>query len=139
MTKKQYMKPGAEKKVLLEHGVRPLKHRVAVYRYLLDNPIHPTADTIYSELKNNMSSISRTTVYNVLNLLCSHNVVQEIAIEKNEMRYDANVTNHIHFKCFECGHVYDLHDVTFPTIAVPSGFRIDAVQINMTGLCPNCS
>ncbi len=128
-----------EKEILLKHGVRPLTHRVAVYRYLLDNPVHPTADEIYGDLKDTMSSISRTTVYNVLHLLCSKDIVQRIAIEKNEMRYDANMNNHIHFKCTACGHVNDLHSVNFPYIQVPGGYHMHDVQINITGECPTCS
>jgi Fe2+ or Zn2+ uptake regulation protein len=133
-----FVKPGDEKQVLLEHGVRPLNHRVAVYRYLVEHQNHPTADDIYADLKNHMASISRTTVYNVLNLLCDQNVVKRIAIEKNEMRYDANISNHIHFKCKDCGGVYDLHSVTFPQVSVPEGYFIEDVQINIIGLCPTC-
>ena len=138
MVQMPFLKPGDEKRVLLDHGVRPLNHRVAVYRYLVDHQNHPTADDIYGELKKHMASISRTTVYNVLNLLCDHNVVKRIAIEKNEMRYDANITNHMHFKCLDCGTVYDLNSVTFPEVLIPEGFTVEDVQVNITGHCPAC-
>jgi Fe2+ or Zn2+ uptake regulation protein len=138
MVQMPFLKPGDEKRILLDHGVRPLNHRVAVYRYLVDHQNHPTADDIYGELKKHMASISRTTVYNVLNLLCDRNVVKRIAIEKNEMRYDANIANHMHFKCSDCGNVYDLHSVGFPDVQVPDGFTIDDVQVNITGHCPAC-
>jgi len=124
---------------LSEIGIRPLNHRVAVYRFLLENPIHPTADEIYAHLKVEMDSISRTTVYNVLNLLCEHSAIREVAIEKNEMRYDANTANHIHFKCSVCGKILDLHSVDFPTIDLPPNFSLEDVQINVTGTCPECS
>lgn len=138
MIQMPFLKSGDEKRILLEHGVRPLNHRVAVYRYLVENQNHPTADDIYGDLKKNMASISRTTVYNVLNLLCDHNVVKRIAIEKNEMRYDANTENHIHFRCIECGNVYDLHSVSFPEVKMPDGFTVEDVQVNITGRCPAC-
>lgn len=138
MVQMPFLKPGDEKRVLLDHGVRPLNHRVAVYRYLVEHPTHPTADMIYGDLKKHMASISRTTVYNVLNLLCENNVVKRIAIEKNEMRYDANTANHIHFKCNDCGMVYDLHSVGFPDVHVPDGFTMEEVQVNITGRCPAC-
>lgn len=138
MVQMPFLKPGDEKKILTDHGIRPLNHRVAVYRYLVEHPTHPTADDIYGDLKKYMASISRTTVYNVLNLLCDQNVVKRIAIEKNEMRYDANMKNHIHFKCSECGGVYDLHSVVFPEVRVPDGFYIEDVQVNINGRCPSC-
>ncbi|MGI6480105.1 MAG: hypothetical protein ACOXZ2_00740 [Sphaerochaetaceae bacterium] len=40
----------SESEILLQHGVRPLLHRVEVYRYLLENRVHPTADDIYTAL-----------------------------------------------------------------------------------------
>ena len=138
MIQMPFLKTGDEKRILLEHGVRPLNHRVAVYRYLVENQNHPTADDIYGDLKKQMASISRTTVYNVLNLLCDQNVVKRIAIEKNEMRYDANTENHIHFRCIECGNVYDLHSVSFPEVKMPDGFTVEDVQVNITGRCPAC-
>lgn len=139
MVRMSFLTPGDEKRYLAEHGVRPLNHRVAVYRYLLEHPTHPTADDIYGDLKKLMASISRTTVYNVLNLLCDHSVVKRIAIEKNEMRYDANLINHIHFKCSACEDVFDLHSVPFPEVIVPEGFTVEDVQVNISGHCPTCS
>lgn len=124
---------------LSEIGIRPLNHRVAVYRFLLENPIHPTADEIYAHLKQEMDSISRTTVYNVLNLLCEHNLVREVAIDKKEMRYDANTLDHIHFKCSVCNKVLDLHSVEFPTLDLPPKFSLTDVQINLIGTCSECS
>jgi Fur family peroxide stress response transcriptional regulator len=127
------------KAVLTQKGIRPLTHRVAVFRYLLENPTHPTADEIYSHLSLTMDSISRTTVYNVLNLLVENKVVKEIGIEKNEMRYDANTNEHIHFKCLKCTGVYDLHSVEFPTVRLPKDFESEEIQINIIGQCPTCS
>lgn len=138
MMQMPFLKPGDEKRYLVEHGVRPLNHRVAVYKYLLENPIHPTADDIYGELKKYMASISRTTVYNVLNLLCDQGLAKRIAIEKNEMRYDANISNHMHFKCTDCGKVYDLNTVSFPEVTIPEGYTMQEVQVNISGNCPAC-
>ncbi len=127
------------KAFLAERGVRPLTHRVAVYRYLVENPTHPTADEIYNYLSSEMDSISRTTVYNVLNLLVENEIIREIGIEKNEMRYDANTNNHIHFKCCECSKVYDLLSVNFPIVELPENFVANEVQININGKCPLCN
>lgn len=139
MVQMPFFTPGDEKRHLVEHGVRPLNHRVAVYRYLIEHPVHPTADDIYGDLKKRMASISRTTVYNVLNLLCDHEVVRRIAIEKNEMRYDANTSPHMHFKCTGCGQVLDLHATGFPEVRIPDGYTMDDVQVNITGQCPACT
>ncbi|MGI6432505.1 MAG: Fur family transcriptional regulator [Sphaerochaetaceae bacterium] len=133
-----FIHPGEEKRYLAEHGVRPLNHRVAVFRYLLENPIHPSADEIYEGLKHRMASISRTTVYNVLNLLSDRHIIKRISIDTNELRYDANTNSHIHFRCDGCHHVIDMHDLAFPEIELPVDYRMQEAQININGTCPAC-
>lgn len=133
------MKLEEYKNSLISHGIRPLNHRVAVYAFLKNNPIHPTADEIYKNLKGSLSSISRTTVYNVLHLLSEKGIVKALSIENNEVRYDATITDHVHFKCESCGVVYDMTDQSFPIITVDSGYIVKEVQISVVGKCPSCS
>lgn len=123
---------------LSKFGVRPLSNRIAVYRYLSSVDTHPTADAVYAELKPSLPSLSRTTVYNVLNYLCEMGAIRRVTIDGYESRFDADVTHHIHFKCKECGQVVDLMDAVFPEIAVTEGFTVDAVQVNIEGTCPSC-
>ena len=126
--------------VLREHGIRPLNHRVAVYEYLAQHPVHPTADEIYTDLKKNMASISRTTVYNVLHLLAQKNVITPITIDPKELRFDANTTPHVHFLCESCHRVYDLEDVNSDAVlSVPDGFKVNSVALYASGTCPACS
>ena len=42
--------------------------RIAIMEYLMDNPIHPSADDIYTALSPSMPTLSKTTVYNTLKL-----------------------------------------------------------------------
>ncbi|MHC1693456.1 MAG: Fur family transcriptional regulator [Sphaerochaetaceae bacterium] len=124
--------------ILSEHGIRPLSHRVAVYQYLNTHLTHPTAETIFLDLKSKLASLSRTTVYNVLNLLCEKGVVRRVSIEDHELRYDVNTSDHIHLKCGKCGQVFDLPKVEFPRIQLPEGFVQKEVQVNIIGLCHDC-
>jgi Fur family peroxide stress response transcriptional regulator len=56
------------KSYLTKNGVRPLKKRVKIMQYLIANRNHPTVDTIYNDLVKKVDRLSKTTVYNVLNL-----------------------------------------------------------------------
>ena len=56
---------------LSETGLRPTPQRVLVYEYLLTHPTHPTADVIYRDVSEKLSTFSRTTVYNTLSALVS--------------------------------------------------------------------
>ncbi|MFA5571311.1 MAG: Fur family transcriptional regulator [Sphaerochaetaceae bacterium] len=139
MTRLPFLTPGEEKEYLASCGVRPLNHRVAVLRYLVENPVHPSAEEIYEGLKNHMSSISKTTVYNVLNLLSDKNAIKRITIDKHELRYDANTQEHIHFLCTSCKSVEDLHHVAFPSVEIGEEYEIEEVDIEIKGLCPSCA
>lgn len=64
---------------LIEHNIRPSVQRVAIMQYLLDHRTHPTADDIYTELVKTMPTLSRTTVYNTLQLLVTNQAKQACA------------------------------------------------------------
>lgn len=56
------------KDYLSENGIRPMNKRVKVMNYLVSKRNHPTAEMIYLELANEIAGLSKTTVYNTLNL-----------------------------------------------------------------------
>ena len=49
---------------LLEHNIKPSMQRIAIMEYLMNHPIHPSADDIYTALSPSMPTLSKTTVYN---------------------------------------------------------------------------
>ena len=84
---------------LKSHGIKPSLQRIKIYEFLLNNYEHPTVDTIYKELMSDIPTLSKTTVYNTLNLFVDNEVANVIIIEDHEARYDAIVEPHGHFKC----------------------------------------
>ena len=93
---------------LEEKNIRPSVQRMAIYNFLAENPVHPTVDTIYTALSPQMPTLSRTTVYNTLRQFSECGLVQTITIEDGELRYDADTSNHLHFKCIKCGKIFDI-------------------------------
>lgn len=125
---------------LAEKNIRPSVQRMAVYNFLLDNPIHPTVEIIYKALNPKIPTLSKTTVYNTLKQLVDCELVQSIQIEDGELRYDANVNNHLHFKCTKCGEVYDIFsDIQVSKDLLPAGFSVTKTQTNLWGLCKSCN
>ena len=53
---------------LKKHDIKPSYQRMKIFQYLLDNHNHPTVDTIYKALCTEIPTLSKTTVYNTLNL-----------------------------------------------------------------------
>lgn len=122
---------------LRELGIRPSPQRLAVYSYLLSHPVHPTADTIYQAIIASQPSLSRTTIYNTLKLLVREKAVSTVIIEDGELRFDADLRPHAHFKCRICGRVYDLFDLPEQKIpALPSpAFKVEEIHICYRGIC----
>lgn len=124
---------------LIKNGIRPLRKRMLIYNYLIIKKNHPTVETIYKELLPESPSLSKTTVYNVLNLFLEKNLVQAINIEGHELRYDADVSSHGHFKCEVCNSVYDfdVKEECYPTMPL-EGFTTHKVHYYVVGKCANC-
>ena len=76
-----------------------------VLQYLQNNPCHPTADMILSEIRHDVPTLSKSTVYKTLNTFVDANILREITIEDNEIRYEYNLFDHGHFKCEKCGRI----------------------------------
>jgi ferric uptake regulator, fur family len=132
-------------RLLSDKGVRPSYPRLAIYQYVKNSCAHPTAETMYAALLPTIPTLSRTTVYNTLKLLEQRHLVQSVSIENDELRYDADLTDHWHFKCTKCGQVYDVYSETAQKIkeatskALPEGFVPDKMQTHIWGLCSHCS
>ena len=92
---------------LLEFGVKPSLQRIAIMEYLMEHLTHPTADTIFNDLYPSIPTLSKTTVYNTLKLLEEQGAIQPISIDEKNVRYDADISPHAHFKCKRCGSVSD--------------------------------
>lgn len=113
---------------------------MAVYDYLVKNPIHPTAETIYLALHPALPTLSRTTVYNTLKQLSDKGFIQTVVIEEGELRYDAELSDHIHFKCTSCGRIFDIFPgVKLRKAVLPEGFTGVKTQTNIWGICKNCA
>lgn len=124
---------------LKKHGVKPSYQRLRIFEYLIKYRNHPTVDNIYQELVLEIPTLSKTTVYNTLKLFLEKGLVQVLVIEGNEIRYDADVSTHAHFKCEECGKVYDLFmDLNIDNIAELKDFLVKERHIYFKGICKKC-
>lgn len=121
------------------HGLRPSPQRVAVAEYLSSHKTHPTAETVYSALAPSYPTLSRTTVYQTLQKLCEVGFAQKITIDDGEMRFDADTSNHGHFKCVKCGRVTDFFYPEKTAFPLPGrGYEVLQCQLYVRGVCPEC-
>ena len=125
---------------LMQFSIRPSVQRTAVMEYLMNHRTHPTVDEIYLALSPGIPTLSKTTVYNTLNLFIAKGAVQMLTIDEKNTRYDADMSKHAHFYCNSCGKVYDIMNVKPEAYEVPvePQFTVESVQLSVYGVCKNC-
>ncbi|MFY9273300.1 MAG: Fur family transcriptional regulator [Thermacetogeniaceae bacterium] len=113
--------------------------RLKVLEYLIQHRCHPTVDQIFSEIKKDIPTLSKTTVYNTLRTLAEAGLVKVITIEDKETRYDIDTKDHGHFKCDSCGTIFDFPiDIDSLIPEDLSKFMINDKNVYFKGICPKC-
>ena len=124
---------------LKNNGIKPSYQRIKIFEYLLKFKTHPTVDVIYKALSPEIQTLSKTTVYNTLNLFIENGLVNILVIEENETRYDVEVYHHAHFKCNECESIYDLPvDSQKLKTEVLNNFKVEEQHVYFKGVCQKC-
>ena len=119
------------------------KQRQVVYDVVKDLAVkHPTAAEVYGDAKDQMPTISLATVYNCLETLTDAGRSTQVNIDREASRYCPNLQPHAHFFCAECDSVFDVTlrqqaDAVEPW-DLPSGSKIESIDVAMRGVCPNC-
>ena len=128
----------------MEPGGKHFKKRSAIYEYLCDTRAHPSAETVFTQLKPQIPDLSMGTVYRNLKLFCQQGKASVIATVDGVERFDANTQPHVHFICTHCNAVADLMELEIPQslvsqAAAQCGGTIEGCQLSFTGICPQCN
>lgn len=124
---------------LIENNIKPSFQRIKIFEYLVKNNTHPTVDEIYREVVEEIPTLSKTTVYNTINLFLEANILRGLYIEENEVRYDAILSNHGHFKCKRCKRIYDFEiEIDKSKNYLDNRFQIHEKDVYFKGICPDC-
>lgn len=118
------------------------KQRELVLNTVIENPVHPTADFVYSHLRSANPNISLGTVYRNLNLLADHGLIHKIAIPNGSDRFDFRTDEHYHMICDCCGEVFDAELDSLKEldseIEKSTGFVVRHHDLIINGLCNKC-
>lgn len=95
-------------KTLREAGLKVTPQRSAILEYLFSTYAHPSAETIYNELRKKYPAVSRNTVYQTLDFFEGKRLIFAIMDTKGVRRYDAHTEPHIHLVCLDCGAIIDV-------------------------------
>jgi len=125
---------------LKEHSIKPSLIRLKVMQYLTGTRGHPNVEKIHKSLSKEIPTLSKTSIYNTLKTFAAAGVVKEIMIEENEIRYDAYLERHGHFKCVICGGLQDI-DLGCLSCAAEEklkGGKVLEEHIYLKGVCAGC-
>lgn len=126
-------------KILKDHSLKITSPRLEILKYLDQHHTHPNVEEIYSALKKKHPSLSRTTVYNALEILQKNKIVQVLTVSGSELRYDIEEGMHHHFICSRCGTIYDIA-ISCPNMdrTIVGGHHVEDVQGYFKGICKKC-
>lgn len=119
------------------------RQREMIKSFLMGRKDHPTADVIYSNLKQQDPNLSLGTVYRNLTLLSDMGEILRLRVGDGVDHFDADTSEHYHFVCTECGSVIDLDmdsiDSIMETAGERFGGRIRGHVTYFYGSCPACT
>ena len=119
------------------------KQRESIQKYLNSTDEHPTADTVYLNVKQKFPNISLGTVYRNLNLLYDIGDALKIPTPNGGDRFDGRTNPHYHFCCTVCGKVIDLNMEQMDFINETAGKDFDGKIENHSmmfyGTCKECT
>lgn len=128
--------------------MRYSRQRNLVLGIVKSSRTHPTAEEIYSVAVRTIPSIGIATVYRNLRMLTENGDIRRILGADGVERYDGNIKRHYHFKCTECGRLFDLTAASEDALekmddVIRSTFKLDSddIIINRTlleGVCSEC-
>lgn len=124
-----------------QKGIPLTVQRRTVLEVLRDRKDHPTADQIYKAVRERIASISRMTIYRVLDLLCGYGLIARVNRPGTAERFDANIERHHHLICRRCEKIMDLEDLRLNRLPLPrvAGFKISNYSVCFSGICAKCS
>jgi Fur family peroxide stress response transcriptional regulator len=115
--------------------------RLGIFKILEGNLMHPSAGSIYNEIKKSYPTISFTTVYKTLEILEEMGEISEITIDAERKHYDPNTDVHHHIICLKCNKISDIKkDYINPKLPreILDEFTPSSYQISFYGTCRKC-
>lgn len=121
---------------------RKSKQKDSILRVVKATNSHPTAEWIYEQVKKEIPNISLGTVYRNLKLMKQRGELSEQGLSGTLSRFDGNVQNHYHFRCEQCGRLFDVDEPVDKAIdkrvAQKTGFVVSHHCLEFRGLCNDC-
>ena len=84
------------------------RQRESIKACLMSRKDHPTADALYTSIREQFPNISLGTVYRNLNLLVELGEIRKLSCGDGTDHFDYDTSPHDHYVCRQCGRVMDI-------------------------------
>ena len=124
-------------------GTNFSRQRQAIVDYLSNTKEHPTADMVYTRVRELYPNVSLGTVYRNLSMFKANGEIISIGTVNGVERFDGNTNPHVHFVCNGCEKVTDLMTIAVPEelnqeVTGLTGGQIDMCHLTFIGQCSQC-
>lgn len=120
------------------------RKRDAILSYLRHTDQHPSAETVYAELKKEIPDLSLGTVYRNIALFKQQGLIKSLGNVNGVERFDGTVVPHVHFVCSACGEIRDLTQLHVPQLlcdkaASEADAVVEQCMLTFLGTCSDCA
>ena len=119
------------------------RKREAILQKIRGSHIHPTAEWVYQELKNEYPDLSLGTVYRNLMRFKEDGTIRSLGVINGQEHFDGELNAHDHFLCVECGQILDLARPAFLEESIEhlektGNLVVRSYDLLLRGTCPAC-
>jgi Fur family transcriptional regulator, peroxide stress response regulator len=124
-------------------GLAATHQRQVIYDTVMSLSGHPSTETIFEKVKQQIPSISLATVYKNVRTFLERGVFQEVSFHYGSLRVEPNRRPHHHLICTRCKSITDLDAGELEPVRlrgqVPQGFQVQRFAVDVLGICEACS
>ncbi len=130
------------RKLCDQAGMKLTPQRLEIFKDLLSQKDHPSAEDVHRRLQVRMPTIALDTVYRTLATFDELGVVRKLHLANKRNLFDINLDQHHHFICTRCKQVEDIYWPEFDKANLPESVStlgsIQARHLELHGICNQC-
>lgn len=130
-------------KVCKDNNIKLTSQRKEIFREVAQTVDHPDARIVFQRVRSRLPNVSLDTVYRTLWMLEDLQLINTLGSHREGKRFDANLTDHHHFVCSECGLTLDFDYQNFNQLRLPEAVKLIGIikktHVEVQGICMKCS
>lgn len=126
---------------LKEKGLRTTPQRIILFHKLMQMRGHIKAEDLYNSVKEEIPSISISTVYRTLKEFEENGFIYSLpsSVDYGLTIFDTNLKLHHHFICKSCSEIFDIPADNVDIKVKNVKGEIELKTVVMKGICESCT